>query len=1056
MQIINRVVPFLALGWLLSSLGHLVAQTPTLPLTTPANGALALGEDFSVGLRYDGISRSWGVNSVGQLGTAVAITVVQPVPTQLRISSSTAMTGVARVYAGRQHGLLITTAATGILRAWGRNDSGQLGDNTVINRTGCVAVLTTTGLTNVVSASAGYAHSMALKSDGTVWAWGANNAGQVGDGTTTNRLTPVRITPAAPVFPLTFQAVAAGNDHSLALRNDGTLWAWGANASGQLGTGNTTPSLVPVQVQNLPLGLSVTAIAAGDGFSVVLLSDGTVRTWGRNDQGQLGNDDTVASYVPETPVGLGNTVTALAAGDNHVLARKSDGTVWGWGSNFSGELGGLVPAAQFTPQPVPGLANVAIIAAGTARSAAGMADGSILIWGSPANACLGPASPGYESVRVQIQDVKTAASIYAGGDQAAIVRNNFRAYLFGSNADSQLGTGDLDPVVAPARLLVWPTSTSTAPAYAFGARHTLELSDGVIYAAGDNSYGQLGDGTTINRDLPVALPITGVAIIKVASGWHHSLALRSDGTVLAWGRNDSAQLGFGSSSSSATLTPTMIPGLGNVIALAAGQSHSLALKADGTVWAWGSNTYGQSVGTGTVPILIPTQVSGPAYIAAIAAGANHSLALTSASHPTTASRNRVYVWGRGDYGQIGNNTTTARVTTPAFLATTGLVEIAAGENHSVARKSDGTVLAWGRNNNGQVGNAYVATIDAGSTAKVLVPTAVNSITTASACTDIAAGFNTSFAIFGNGTLFGWGDSSRQQLGYAPSRLTPIAWRLTNNAADADADGMLNAWETAKFGVTTKTGYEDTDGDGLLEIQEHYYGSTPANYPTGTVGADTDGDLLNDFADSDRNSPYNGNSYDLSIASGDGQYAPPGTVAANPVVINVGAPSVTVYVTASDPSMKLATTAAGVAGGTYKLTISANASGQATFYYQHRATAGQGSFRVAAGVDFITVYSVAVVNATQDTDADGLPDQWEAMYFGNLSRDGLGDANGDGLLDRDAYRFGLNPVGADLSLQPAEQDTFGYDTRGWLVSVKLRGSVTVPVIPDAEGNVKTSN
>lgn len=978
------------------------AQTPTLPLAIPASGALSLGEDFSLGLRYDGVARSWGTNNVGQLGTAAAVTVVQPVPTQLRVSSTTAMTGVARIYAGRQHGLLITTAATGVLRSWGRNDSGQLGDNTVVNRTGCVAVLTSGGLTNVVAASAGYAHSLALKSDGTVWAWGNNASGQVGDNSITNRPSPLRVTPAAPVFPNTFQAVAAGHDHSLALRNDGTVWAWGANADGQLGTGNTTASLVPVQVQNLPVGLTVTAIAAGKGFSVALLSDGTVRAWGRGDKGQLGHDDDASSSVPVQPLGLGNSVTTIAAGDDHVLARKSDGVVWGWGSNVAGELGGLSPAAQFTPQPIPGLSNVAVIDAGAARSGAVLADGSILLWGSPAKAALGPASLGYESVRVQVRDVKLASAIHAGGDQAAVVRANKRAYLLGLNAAGQLGNGDSDPVATPSRIIDWPEPYfATLPVYAFGASHTLALVDGKIYAVGDNTHGQLGTGDTTARLQPVA-SATGWfgPITKVVAGWHHSLALCADGTVLAWGRNHAAQLGLGSVSASPTLVPTAIPGLTNVVALAAGEAHSLALKADGTVWAWGDNTHGQSVGTGTVPILVPTQVTGPASIAAIAAGANHSLALTSATHPTTASRNRVYAWGRGTYGQIGNNTTTARVTTPAFLATT-FAGIAAGENHSVARRSDGTVYAWGRNHRGQVGNAYVATIDAETTAKVLVPTAVNTIPAASAVTAAAAGFNTSYAVFGNGTLFGWGDASRQQLGYAPSRLTPIAWRLTNNTADADADGMLNAWETARFNATTKAGYDDTDLDGLLDIQEHFYNTTPANYPNDTVGADTDDDLLNDFADSDPVSAVNGDSFNLRLIDEVPQrVGPVGFDDPVSLLLSVSPTATPVLATTSDSTVRVALSVAGLSSASDSLIATPDFAGLVDVYFRHAASPAHNVIRFTAGVDWVEQH-IWTRNASDliDTDGDGLSDADEASAGSNPW---LWDTDGD--LVRDGWDF----------------------------------------------------
>lgn len=974
-------------------------------------------------LRYDGVARSWGANDEGQLGVASGTDLI-PTPTQLRINSTSAMTGVTRVFAGRQHGLLISNGTTGVLRAWGRNDSGQLGDNSVASRIGCVPVLTSGGLTNVVSASAGYAHSLALKSDGTVWAWGNNASGQVGDNSTTNRLAPLRITPAAPVFPNTFQAVAAGHDHSLALRNDGTVWSWGANAHGQLGTGTTTASLVPVQVQNLPVGLTVTAIAAGNGFSVALLSDGTVRAWGRGDKGQLGHDDDTPSSSPVEPVGLGNTITAIAAGDDHVLVRKADGTVWGWGSNFAGELGGLVPAAQFTPQAVPGLANVAVIDAGAARSGAVFSDGAIVLWGDPAKSALGPASLGYDSVRVQIQDVKSASAIYAAGDQAALVRTTKRAYLFGRNASGQLGTGSVDPVVAPSRVLEWPTPYSaTPPVFSFGASHALALIDGVVYAAGDNTYGQLGDGGTTARALPVALPLSGSPIIQVVAGWHHSLARRQDGTVLAWGRNDSGQLGLGASSSTPTLVPTIVPGMSNVSALAAGEAHSLALTSTGSVWAWGANGYGQLGNNATATLTSPTEVSGITQIAAIAAGANHSLALTSPSHLTSTLRNRVYAWGRGTYGQVGHNAATNRLT-PYLLSSTNVVGIAAGEDHTLGLLGDGRVIATGRNDKGQLGDATLVNRD-----QVVV---VNSITTASACTAIAAGFKTSYAIFGNGTLFGWGDASRQQLGYAPSRFTPLAWRLTNNAADADADGMINTWETARFGSTSEAGYDDTDADGLLDIQEHFYNSTPANYPSGTVGADTDGDLLNDFADSDLVSPANGNSYTLSVTAGNAQFVAAGATSSLAVDVqakltngsSVGA-VLPVHIQSDDPAVRLGSSSPVGAGAPAQLSVASTTDGVGSFYYLQKTPAGPSIIRVRVGAEVAEVYVFppppsGYTTTTYDSDSDGIGDAWEISKFGSLrAQSGSGNPDGDAYDNATEWKFGTNPHSPAQSATPAQ-------------------------------------
>ena len=195
----------------------------------------------------------------------------------------------------------------------------------------------------------GYAHSLRLRSDGTVWAWGNNANGQLGDGSTTERHTPVPASGLAGVV-----AIAAGQLHSLALKSDGTVWAWGYNYYGQLGDGSTTDRWGPVPVSGLA---GVVAIAAGDWHSLALKSDGTVWAWGYNVAGELGDGSTTQRTAPVPVSGLTGMV-AIGGGLYHSLALKSDGTVWAWGWNYFGQLGDGTTTQRLTPVPVSGLAGV--------------------------------------------------------------------------------------------------------------------------------------------------------------------------------------------------------------------------------------------------------------------------------------------------------------------------------------------------------------------------------------------------------------------------------------------------------------------------------------------------------------------------------------------------------------------------------------------------------------------------------------------------------------------------------------------------------------------------
>lgn len=307
--------------------------------------------DHAVAIRFDGTVWTWGANDCGQLGNgefgvcqAITITEFENYPVYVRDISGDYFDNVTAVAAGASHTAALKSDGT--VWTWGNNLFGQLGDSTTDDRSLPVQV----NISTVTAISAGGNHTLALKSDGTVWAWGYNASGQIGDGTVTDKTVATWVLGEGGFDNLTgIIDIAAGARHSVALKNDGTVWAWGDKDWGQVGDGTqgdgdpeTTVlgdyTTTPVQVSVLT---GIKSIAAGDYFTLALRNDGTLYAWGRNDFGQLGINSTVDSPVPvavDTSTGL-TGVTAISVGDGHALAMKTDGTVWTWGRNSDDQLG---------------------------------------------------------------------------------------------------------------------------------------------------------------------------------------------------------------------------------------------------------------------------------------------------------------------------------------------------------------------------------------------------------------------------------------------------------------------------------------------------------------------------------------------------------------------------------------------------------------------------------------------------------------------------------------------------------------------------------------------
>jgi alpha-tubulin suppressor-like RCC1 family protein len=671
--------------------------------TQAAQPRISAGGWFSLALKSDGAVVAVGNDASGQLGTGR--TLYRSAPVQ-----AGGLAGVGALAAGSDHGAAVTQ--DGSVWTWGQNGMGQLGDGSIV---GFSLAARVPGFDGAASVAAGFAHTVALKRDGTVWGWGWNSYGQLGDAGAAGGMVTAPVQ-AQGLSGIT--AVAAGNEHTLALKADGGVWAFGHNDHGQLGDGGTTDRKTPVQVGGLA---AASAIAAGWRHSLALQADGTVRAWGDNGYGQLGDGTTTQRANPVAVSGLAG-VTAIAAGGDQSLALKNDGTVWYWG--------GLSGA---TPLRMPGLAGIVAIAAGKGFALALGGDGTLWGWGDNSHGQLGDslAIGGYSATPLQIMTLDGVLSLRAGGSHAAVLKQDGTVWSWGLDGNGQLGDGILTDYCVPRTIAgiadaaavaaggyshalvlgqdgsVWAIGTTrlaaasgsaldtTSPlrvagiagasAIAAGANHSLVLGqDGTVWAWGLNDAGQVGDGGTESRGAPAQL--SGLAgITAIAAGDSHSLALQQDGTVWSWGGNDSGQLGDGGATN--RNTPARIAGLADVVAIAAGRWHSLAAKPDGSVWAWGGNAYHQLGDGTTVDRGIPVQVAGMNGAIAVAAGGLGSVALRQDGG--------VWAWG----GNLAPSATPVQLDMPADA-----IAIAAGADHALALKRDGTVWAWGDNRYGALGD----------------------------------------------------------------------------------------------------------------------------------------------------------------------------------------------------------------------------------------------------------------------------------------------------------------------------------------------------------------
>lgn len=341
----------------------------------------------------------------------------------------------AMLATGSTHVLVIDNTADDTVLAWGDNTKGQIGNGNTTNATYPTKVF---GLTNIISVSAGDGFSLALDSSGYVWAWGANDNGQLGDTTTSTRNTPVRVSRLNGVTQ-----IAAGKSFALAVKDDGTVWAWGSNTKGQLGTASSgTPfRAAPAQVSGSGFE-KIHKIAAGVEHALAIKEDGSVWSWGSNDRGQLGLGNTTDSNVPaRIALPAGTVIDEVAAG-NHSLAIQSNGSLWAWGKNDMGQLGDDTTSDRTSPVLVTDITEVGAITVAPTWSVAIQRDGSTWAWGDNEKSQLLDNTKTQRHYPVKSQSLSDIVSVATGSDFTVVGDYTGNIVAWGVNGKGQLGSGD--------------------------------------------------------------------------------------------------------------------------------------------------------------------------------------------------------------------------------------------------------------------------------------------------------------------------------------------------------------------------------------------------------------------------------------------------------------------------------------------------------------------------------------------------------------------------------------------------------------------------------------
>lgn len=657
-----------------------LTPTPT-PTGTSATSTPTASPSFSPTATPMPPTRLWlfGYNYFGQLGnnsTNDSINIVQTVYP------------LANWYTGCSSKTYATYALKedNTLWSWGDNEFGQLCTNNVLYYSTPTQIY---GGGSWSKVSGGVYHAAAIKNDGTLWSWGGNSYGCLGINVGFPAITSVS-SPVQESTLSTWIAVAAGFDFTIGIKSNFTLWTWGSNLYNQIGDGrlNTLYPSRSSPVQEYYLATSWLKCAASAFSSAAIKQNGTLWTWGNGFYGQLGTNSTLNWTFPQpvdAPLPAPNW-QELSAGFYHLAAIKGDRTLWLWGLNDRGQLGDGTTISRSSPVQVFGGGLWQAVSAGYNFTAAIKNDNTLWTWGANENDSLGNIG--------SINDQSSPCLFTTAG---------LRWYQVSAGMHhTALFTFNLNPTATPtlspsSSATVTPTPTPT-PTPTNAPLPSFIAVGGQLWLWGNNAYGQLGDDTQTNRSSAVQTVAAGSNWNVYSNRYTHASAVKDDGTLWVWGQNSYGGLGTNNTTNYSSPVQT-ITNTTDWYQPFGGNLFTLALKQNGSLWGWGKNDSGQlgqfNVTNYSSPVqILPAKTTG---WLSVGCGSSHAAAVNVDG--------TLWCWGSNSYGQLGTNNTTDR-SSPAQTIISGQdwAEVTCGENYTLALKKDGTIWGFGLNNYGQYGD----------------------------------------------------------------------------------------------------------------------------------------------------------------------------------------------------------------------------------------------------------------------------------------------------------------------------------------------------------------